>query len=467
MRKLLIALTAMTLAWGNFAPIQAQQAQYPAPSGFRPIDPANPTGTVAPPQMVPINPSTQSGIYPTQSATGTSFDPYGSGGSMYAMPPAGATTFPPSSPYGYGTATMPPGSYYANPSYTGVPPPIPGAGQSAVMGTFPSTPSVYGQPGVYPYGTPSALYPGAPPSAMQSGIYPPGMPPSPYYGWNPQGSLFSSPTGSSTEFVRLFQGPRFRHAYIYGDGDPDALAINDSDVSVALVFPKFLHSTQPLYILPSFSLHQWSGPKPPSTADLPAMAYSAFVDMGWQSDSSLIWGAELGLRVGMFTDFDTSTSDSLRVLGRAIGRVRLTPCATLKGGIIYLDRNKTEMLPAFGVLWQASPNARLDLFYPEPKISHYMTTFGNKDAWWYVGGYYGGGAWTISRSNGTSDSIDINDLRVVVGLEFGSNEHLREGRRNGFIEIGYVFDRELLYKASPWDNLDLQDTFMIRAGIGY
>jgi len=284
--------------------------------------------------------------------------------------------------------------------------------------------------------------------------------------WNPQGTVFNGSLGTP-QFIRLFQGPRLRHAWLYGNDDPDALMINDTDVALAFVVPNFFYSTQPLYILPSFSLHQWEGPKPPSSADLPAIAYSAFLDTGWQTDPARIFGAELGLRVGMFSDFDTATSDSLRIMGRGIGRVRLTPRMTLKLGAMYLDRNKVKLLPAGGILWQPNQDTRFDLFFPEPKLAHYLSTIGTADAWWYVGGYYGGGAWTVTRANDTTDSIDINDIRLVLGLEWGRNDQLRDGRRYGFVEVGYVFDRELLYKHSPLDDMSLQDTIMVRAGIGY
>jgi hypothetical protein len=56
----------------------------------------------------------------------------------------------------------------------------------------------------------------------------------------------------------------------------------------------------------------------------------------------------------------------------------------------------------------------------------------------------------------------------MLGLEFGRNEQIRQGRRAGFIEAGYVFDRELVYRRSPEDSLyDVPDSFVLRAGIGY
>ncbi len=446
--------------------------------------------------MVPINPATQSGIFPSTGLGSPTFDPYagGTGGV------AGAVPLPPAGGFNSGFGGFP--------AYNGPSPALPGAGQSAIVGTFPNTAPTLSQPGIYPNNSPSALFPGqvpaggngslfggffsnlfsgfggqpsgsltypVQPGAIQPGVIQPGvvqpgvLPPnygSSWGNWNPQGSVFNN-GATYPQFIRFFQGPRFRHAYVHGNNDADALMINDSDLSLAFAVPNFLFSTQPLYLLPSFSLHQWDGPHPPAAADLPALAYSAFLDSGWQSDPARVLGAELGLRVGMFTDFDTANSDSLRIMGRGIGRIRLTPTTTAKLGVLYLDRNKVKLLPAGGLLWQPNPQTRFDLFFPEPKLAHYLSTVGNLDTWWYVGGYYGGGAWTITRADSTTDSIDINDLRLVLGLEWGRNEQMRQGRRFGFVEVGYVFDRELRYDLSPADNLDLQDTIMVRAGLGF
>ncbi len=508
-------------AWLTCAPVMAQRIQFPestAPglNGLRPIAPGQLPNSGSP-VMVPINPATQAGIYPSTVPGGQTFDPYSLNPTPQpqygqpilnpTLPPASLTpTYPGIAPTYPNSAPL--GGY---PTYNGSSPIMPGAGQSGTVGTFQNTAPAFNQPGVYPNSAPSALFPGMGSNTGVSGGYAgnsgslfgnfyngifgssqggfggtygqPVYPPAPNVSggawptlgnnsylnpnaWNPQGTVF---TGNSSypQALRLFQGPRFRHAFIGGDDDFDALMINDSDLSLAFMFPNFFFSTQPLYLLPSFSLHQWAGPRPPATADLPPLAYSAFLDSGWQSDPARIWGAELGLRVGMFSDFETATSDSLRIQGRGIGRLRITPRATLKGGVIYLDRNKVKLLPAGGLLWQPNPDTRFDLFFPEPKLAHYLATVGTADTWWYVGGYYGGGSWTVKRTSGAKESIDINDIRLVLGLEWGRNEQMRDGRRIGFVEAGYVFNRELLYKESPLDNLDLQDSLMIRAGIGY
>ncbi len=532
--------------------VRGQNLQFPqSPVVLRDI--RTPAGTNAP-VMVPLNPATQQGLYPSTGSGSPLFDPYATRpsyqnpGYQYTAPTAnpgfGSPAVLPPNTYsapGYGLPSTSGGMFGATPSTgapntygpgfgmqgTGLPstsipttnlpggvlpggsalpgtgystpmsPSYPGLGQSGSIGVFnggaptsyPTNPylsttppslfpsSIFGNNngggglfgnmfGNNPYGytQPGYGYP-ANPYINNGGILAPGaMGGASPYGWNQPGA---APWSNSPPFIRLFQGPRIRHAFIYGNNGTNALQINDTDASLAFAIPNFLFSNQPVYILPSFSFHQWDGPNAPSPADLPANAYSAFLDSGWQSDPLRLLGAELGVRVGVFSDFNTFTSDSLRVMGRGLARLRLTPTATIKGGVIYLDRNRVKLLPAGGLLWQPNPGTRFDLFFPEPKLAHYLSTVGNFDTWWYLGGYYGGGAWTIERANGTKDSIDINDIRLLLGLEWGRNDQIREGRRTGFLEIGYVFNRELLYKNTPAHNIDLDDSFVIRAGLGY
>lgn len=467
-------------AVSQFDPYSARQVTTPS---FPQTSPYSSAGSVPPSLGAPLG-------APNYGATPS----YGAAPGYSAAPGYGAAPYGTTPSFGSPLNSGYPNSGY--PGYNGAAPSLPGAGQSGILGTYPYTnnPSAY-PPQAFPNSSPSALFPGAYPQngygyGQNNGVgswfgnlfgngsqpygqpgtlSPPGnlvLPPGGAMGnWNPQGSIFNG-SPAYPQVLRLFQGPRFRHAWIYGSKDADALQINDSDVALAFAFPNFLYSTQPIYILPSFSVHQWEGPRGPN-ADLPAIAYSAFVDAGWQSDPARIMGLELGGRVGWFSDFQANTTDSLRIMGRALGRVRLTPAATLKVGAIYLDRNKVKLLPAGGILWQPNPETRFDLFFPEPKLAHYLATVGTMDTWWYVGGYYGGGAWTVKRASGAKESIDINDIRLLLGLEWGRNDQMRDGRRVGFLEVGYVFQRELLYKQSPGDNLDLQDSVMVRAGFGY
>ncbi|MEM9827968.1 MAG: hypothetical protein AAF958_15360 [Planctomycetota bacterium] len=365
---------------------------------------------------------------------------------------------------------------FDNPSVNGPPvaTPIPGFGQ-AVPGFGQAAPG-FGQtvPG-FPQGnfglgggsgSPFAPSPGFGGAAFPQSIYPSSTPSTLF----PQGMFSGGPAlggGGPFSAYRLLHGPRIRHGFVGINNDEDDLETNDTDVSAIFAFPNFLYSTQPLYVIPSFSLHLFDGPDSSTGADLPAQTYGGFLDFGYNSDPNRILGTELGLRVGVFSDFDHFDSDSLRVLGKGLVHFRLTPATTLKAGAYYLDRVDWKLIPAGGLLYQPNPYTRWDLFFPQPKLARYLQTVGTYDVWWYLSGDYGGGSWTVRRDGGGDDQVDLNDLRAIIGLEWGLSNQIRAGRRVGFMEVGYVFDRELVYRANRDDNLDLDDAFMFRIGLGY
>jgi hypothetical protein len=165
-------------------------------------------------------------------------------------------------------------------------------------------------------------------------------------------------------------------------------------------------------------------------------------------DPNLQIGAELGFRIGVFTDFQHAQQTAcgswacLRVF-------RLTPTLTFKVGATYIDRNKIKILPAGGLLWQPTPQVKFDFFFPQPKLSAYLTTVGRVELWGYVAAEYGGGAWTIERADGSSDDIDINDIRVSSGIEWTGPRGL-----TGFFESGFVFRRQVVYVVTPADSFE-------------
>lgn len=429
------ALTSLLVgisSTGQLAAVAQVRVQFPQTTGTQtfPQTPAPPTygdwqsavpstGTPAGQPMVPLQNQGLSGGNLPQTPP---FDPY-------AIQPGAASTAP---------------SLFGTPNYQTVPPTL-GAPNPAPfsnpLGASPNAAYPGGYPGAYPNQAPPALFPGGQPS----------------------------PFGMGGPPLRLIYGPRARYTWLYSDGDPWAVGINDFDFSVAMTLPNFLWSGQPLFVVPSFSLHLWDGPQPmgASTAELPSKAYSAFLDFGWQTDPKQVFSAQVGLRTGIFTDFDTLTSDSLRLMGEGLIRVQVTPKVQIRGGVIYADRLDVKLLPAGGLLWTPNDRVRWDIYFPRPKIAQFISTVGNQDLWWYLGGEFGGGNWTIERSTGLTDRIDMNDFRVSLGLEWGQSALIREGRRTAFIEVGYVFEREVVYDNDRSESFAIEDTLMIRGGIGY
>ncbi|MDB4679022.1 hypothetical protein OAE79_01665, partial [Rhodopirellula sp.] len=339
------------------------------------------------------------------------------------------------------------------------------------------TPNTLNNPSVYGANGPASMNGGPAPnasygpngSAYPNSIYPQNSPNTLFpegFGSAYSGGLLRNPS-TSYDSSRLLQGPRFRYTYVSPGSKPEHLGINDFDTSLAFALPNFLNFNQPLYVVPSFSLHLWDGPVGTTGADLPSKAYDAFVDLGWDSDPNKIFSTDFGLRLGVFSDFDTYTDRSFRIRARALMNFRLTPTTTFKGGIYYVNRNEIKLIPAAGLIYRPDPYTRLDLYFPKPKFARYYRTLGTYDLWWYITGDYGGGNWTITRTNGAEDSVDINDLRAILGLEWGPSQSLAQGRRSGFAEIGYVFNREVLYRTQQADNFNPDDAFVFRVGIGY
>lgn len=383
------------------------------------------------------------------------------------------------------------GSRSTVPPLTGVPSltPIP---STTTPGTT-STP----QPSTHdPYAAPSLLSPAAPPSygtttpgVTQPYSYgQPGMPalnPQPYPGFSSQGppvlfpnGLFGprQPAGAATYGTPLkwFQNVRLSHAWLDGDSGND-FRINDTFVTTTMAYPNFLWSGQPWFVSPGFGLHLWSGPwlATGPARFFPSKAYSAFLDLGWKSDPNTRFGVEASGRIGVFTDFEHIQQDSLRPKGLLLLRYNLTPTVALKAGVDYINRADIKLLPAGGIVWTPNTQTKFDIYFPQPKFASYLTTLGNWDLWWYITGEYGGGVWTL-RHDGDLDPgpgvltdalTDINDLRVAIGLDLGPPNAGGVGQRGVFIEIGYVWNREIVIAGVGAQSLE--DTFMLRGGVAF
>lgn len=336
---------------------------------------------------------------------------------------------------------------------------------------------------IAPYSSPAAGAPGfvAPPSLAPGGTIAP--PTQPYYapvpgGYNaPPGALYPQGTPSIfpadafgqvppvTQWTRLVQEVRFSQAWLWGGDGGSDLGVNDTEISATLSFPLFGLQT-PFLVTPGFGLHLWDGPISggPGTADLPGQTYDAFLDTGWNPVVNNYFSAELGVRVGVYTDWNTFSTDSVRIMGRGLGVLRVSPTCAVKAGVVYIDRNDIKLMPAFGVIWDPSPDRHWEIFFPRPKLACRLTTLANHNLWWYVAGEYGGGAWTIIRDAGFTDSFDYNDIRALLGVEWIPET---ESGATGFFEVGYVFNRELIYVSLSPPSQELTDTFMLRGGFAF
>jgi hypothetical protein len=352
----------------------------------------------------------------------------------------------------------PPGwDAYAPPSAATFPP----AGFPSAPASSTWAPSaISGQPGYPGYSTAApSLTPTQGPPPTTGSLFPPGYP--------AQNSTFQ-------DTMRLYQGARGSWAYIFGSGQGTNVGINELDTTATFAIPFFHNSPAnlnhaPLLVTPGFGLQLWNGPQTTSTmnADLPPTTYDVFVDTAWNPRFTPIFGAELGVRVGIYTNWDVFVWESWRIMGRAIGTLQLTPTVQAKAGIVYLDRNLVKLLPALGFVYTPDADTRYDIFFPAPRVARRLTQMANRNVWGYVAGEYGGGAWTFQRSSPQYNGIspfDYNDIRITAGTEFVP---IAGHALTGNMEVGYVFQRQLFYVDGPPQYQSLPDTLMLRVGLAY
>ena len=287
----------------------------------------------------------------------------------------------------------------------------------------------------------------------------------------------ASPTVQQT--MRLYQGARGSWAYLYGNGDGTSVGVNELDTTATFAVP-FFHNSQanlnhaPLLVTPGFGLQLWDGPQTSNSmqADLPPSTYDVFLDTAWNPQFTPLIGAELGLRVGFYTNWDVFVWESWRLMGRAVGTLQLTPTMQGKAGIAYLDRNQVKLLPVIGVTWVPNPDARYDILFPAPKASRRFRETAKHSLWGFMAGEYGGGAWTFRRMNGFGNTgeitpFDYNDIRITGGCEWIPKT---PNGLAGSAEVGYVVYRPLYYvNHSPQSSQiqDLNDTWMLRLSLAY
>jgi hypothetical protein len=226
--------------------------------------------------------------------------------------------------------------------------------------------------------------------------------------------------------------------------------------------PAILPPNQSFFSQPLRFFQEADGPitAPPTFADLPPNTYDAYLDAAWYPQITSWLSAQVGARVGAYTDFNTFSTESIRVMGRGLGVISLTPKFQVALGVVYIDRLLIKLFPAGGIIWIPNPDARYEFLFPNPKLARRITTLGNTDIWLYGFGEYGGGSWTAQRV-GMNDQFDYNDIRFGGGLESFGYRGL-----HGLFEVAYVFNRQILYRSGT-PNFYPSDTVMLRAGIAY
>lgn len=254
----------------------------------------------------------------------------------------------------------------------------------------------------------------------------------------------------------FFQRFSITSTWLAGRPGGTEIEMVDTDVSASFALP-FPTRNHPLILTPGFRHRNW---EPPGSWMLPNKLYDASFNVMWLPKWDEQWGAILGVAPGIYSDYNTS-DDNIRVTGRALVKYRYIPSILdLYAGVVYLDRDDYNLLPAVGAIWTPTADWRWELIFPQPKIARRIGFVPEQfEEWVYLAGQFGGGTWAIQRQ-GITQQLTYRDLKLMVGLERKMN-----GGAGYRLEAGYVFARK--FELDTNETFDPDDTVMIRANWTY
>jgi hypothetical protein len=251
-------------------------------------------------------------------------------------------------------------------------------------------------------------------------------------------------------------------ADVLPQGDYYNLGWTDLHADVVTALPFFTREN-PIIITPSYDLHFLDRP---INYDLPPRLHDVAIDFHVFRVYGNHWIADFAVTPGLFADdhsFDSS--EAFRVNGRAVGVYAPTIDLKYALGVTYLDGGWSKVVPVAGVIYKPTDDVEYDLVFPTPRISWrlpWSAIPGRDERWLYISMEYGNSAWAFQQSNGTPDVLDYRDYRVILGVErriVGGLSHR--------LEIGYVFNRDIKIASVGGNDISMDDTLIVRAGISY
>jgi len=168
------------------------------------------------------------------------------------------------------------------------------------------------------------------------------------------------------------------------------------------------------------------------------------------------------VRPSVRSDFTTS-DNAFRLFGLGLINWDCVPDElALSFGAVALGRADLPVLPAVGLTWTPDPERRLDLRFPESRLSFRLAKDGaQSETWSYVSAGLGGNTWAVTRATGQSDELSLRDIRLIFGVD-----HVVDGGGGWFAQCGYAFSRRIEYESTATD-VSLSDGVLLEAGWRY
>ena len=213
-----------------------------------------------------------------------------------------------------------------------------------------------------------------------------------------------------------------------------------------------------LGVTPSFRV-DWLDAAP--GLDLPEQLYEVGLQFFFRQEFNERWSGMAIVRPTVRSDF-TTDDNAFRIFGLALLTKQWVPDQlSVAFGAVSLGRADLPVLPAIGLSWTPDRATRLDLRFPESRLSYRLMKDGaSSETWAYATLGLGGNTWAVTRNSGQTDELSLRDIRLTIGLE-----KLVDGGGGWFAEAGYAFSRRFEYESG--DEVELSDGVLFRAGWSY
>ena len=200
----------------------------------------------------------------------------------------------------------------------------------------------------------------------------------------------------------------------------------------------YQHAGKRLWFGARLCMHFLAGP---DRTDMPPRLYN-FLGGYQKRDVLGEFAYDVAAGVNAASDFAGSSRRGIRFPAHAVGYLKLEENFDLVFGADFLDRADIHWLPVAGFVWCPSPDVRIEVVFPYPRVDFQVTD----DHRLYLAGGVGGGTWAVERDSEVDDLATYGDLRAAIGLE-----NLNHAVYGQVWEIAVLFDRQLQYTSLVGD----------------
>ena len=207
----------------------------------------------------------------------------------------------------------------------------------------------------------------------------------------------------------------------------------------------------------------------PARYSLPDDLFDFTLGAAWIRPLNDRWTLRWMLQGALASDLKNTTSQAWQIRGGGFAMYSRREELQWAFGVMVTGRENIPILPAAGVIWDASPKMRWNLMLPNPRLMFLVSEREEQQNWLYLGGGFAGGTWAYQDVLGNDDRLTYSEWRIAFGWEHSQKKLpgiFRPPGTSTVAELAYVLGREFEFDTARPD-LSVGDTLLLRTGINF